>query len=102
MVAMLVRDDDRIETGNVFADGGQALADFAAADARVDQNTRCLGGNENAVAGAAARKDTDFNDGETPWRGSVRGSGVLLTVITKKTFEERIVLRGGYLKSEVP
>ena len=46
MVAMLVRDQNRVETGDIFPDRRQPFGDFAAAQACIDEDSRPIRRNE--------------------------------------------------------
>jgi hypothetical protein len=56
MIAVLVRDQDRGECFRSDTGGGQALESFLAREARIDEQTRALRGNQSGVAGAGRRK----------------------------------------------
>ena len=45
--------------GDVFANGGQAFGDLAAAEAGIDQHARTVRGNKRRITGAAARENAD-------------------------------------------
>ena len=59
MVGVLVRDQDGIEGFAVFADGRQSRVDLLAAEPRVHQDARALGGDEGGVPRAAAGQNTN-------------------------------------------
>ena len=63
MIAMLVRHQNRVQIVNAFADGREALRDFAPAQARVDQDPGSLACDEGRVPRTAARQYADFYDG---------------------------------------
>ena len=62
MIVVLVGDQDGIEHIDVFADGGQAFGNLAAAEAGIDQDAGAAGGNERRITGAAACENTNLND----------------------------------------
>jgi hypothetical protein len=70
VVGVLVGDEDGVETGGVFADGGEAGKGLLAAEAGIDEDAGVLGADKGGVAGAGASEDADFDDKrlpETPW-----------------------------------
>ena len=74
VVGVFVGDEDGVERGGVFADGGEAVEDFAAAKAGVDEQAGAAGGEEGRVAGTGAGKYAELDDAEPP--GSLcRGGG---------------------------
>lgn len=62
---MLVRDQNCVHTGEIFADGRKSLNDFPAAQARVNQQPRSAGPDERRIARAAARQYADLDDKES-------------------------------------
>ena len=62
MIAVFVSDEDGGQAAGIFADRGQTLQDFAAADARVNQHTRPVGPDKHGISGAAAREYADLED----------------------------------------
>ena len=62
MIVVLMGNQDRIERVNVFADGGQAFGNLAAAEASIDQDAGAVCGNERRITGAAACENTNLND----------------------------------------
>jgi hypothetical protein len=66
MIVVLVGDQDGVEGGDVFADGGQTFGDFAAAETGIDQDTGMVRGDEGRVTGAAAGENADFDDTVIP------------------------------------
>lgn len=66
VIAVLVRDQNGIQRADIFADSRQALGDFAAAEPSINEYARPVCRDERGVAGTAARKNANFNDGLTP------------------------------------
>jgi len=64
VIGMFVRDQDGVQSGQIFTYRCQALADFAAAQAGIHQNARAIRGYQHRVAGTAAREDADLDDWE--------------------------------------
>ena len=64
---LLVGDNDRVNIGQIFADGGKALGGLAHAQTGVDEDTGTAGGEERRVAGTAAGQHAKLNDGGLPW-----------------------------------
>ena len=62
VIRVLVRDQDRVHTSEIFADGRKSLNDFPTAQARVNQQPRSTGPDERRVARAAARQYADLDD----------------------------------------
>jgi len=62
MIVVLVGDQDGIESIDVFADGGQAFGNLAAAEAGIDQDAGAVCGNERRITSAAARENANFDD----------------------------------------
>jgi crotonobetainyl-CoA:carnitine CoA-transferase CaiB-like acyl-CoA transferase len=54
MIAMLMRNENRVEIAHILADGRQAMGDLAAAQTGVDKNTRPPGLQECGVTRTAA------------------------------------------------
>ncbi len=74
VVGVFVGDEEGVEGRGVFADGGEAVEDFAAAQAGVDEQAGAAGGEKGRVAGTGAGKYAEFDDAEPP--GSLcRGGG---------------------------
>ena len=61
MVAVLVGDEDAGEIFRGAADGGEALADLAEAEARIDQDAGFVGLHVGAIAGGAAAENGQSN-----------------------------------------
>lgn len=55
VVAVLVRDQNRREIGDVFSNRSEPFADFPAAKTGIDQQPRSPGTNKERIAAAAAR-----------------------------------------------
>jgi hypothetical protein len=66
VIGMFMGHENRIELGRVFADLLQSLADFPAAEARVDQDSRFVRANERRIAGAASGEDANLENRPTP------------------------------------
>ena len=66
VVGVFVGDEDGVEGGGVFADGGEAVEDFAAAQAGVDEQAGAAGGEKGRVAGTAACKYAELDDAGPP------------------------------------
>jgi hypothetical protein len=49
---MFMRDQDSVQTGHIFADSGQALGNFAAAQAGINQDSRTIRSEKCRVARA--------------------------------------------------
>ena len=62
MIVVLMGDQDGIERIDVFADGGQAFGNLAAAEAGIDQDAGTIRGNERRITGAAAGENANFDD----------------------------------------
>jgi hypothetical protein len=60
VIGMFVGNEDGIERRDIFADGSQALGDFAAAEAGIDQNAGAVRRDKNRVARTAAGEDANF------------------------------------------
>lgn len=60
MIAVLVGDEDGVDVLWRFADGGQALNDFAAAEASVNQDARTIRPDKQAVACARGGENADL------------------------------------------
>jgi hypothetical protein len=59
---MFVRDQNRVKAGDIFSNRRQPFRDLAAAQARIDQDTRPLGGDERRIPGAAACEYANLYD----------------------------------------
>jgi hypothetical protein len=71
---MFVGDEDGVEGRGVFADGGEPVEDFAAAQAGVNEQPGAARGEKGCVAGTGAGKYAELDDAEPP--GSLcRGGG---------------------------
>ena len=66
MIRVLVRNQNGIDTSEIFADGRKSLGDFPAAQARVNQQSRFTRPNERRVSRAAARQYANFDDKTVP------------------------------------
>jgi hypothetical protein len=62
MIVVLVGNQDGIKRVDIFADGSQALGNFAAAEAGIDQDASAIRSNESRITGAAARENANLND----------------------------------------
>ncbi len=62
VIAMLVRDQNGVDTSEVFPYDRKSLGDFPPAQARVNQQSRSIRRNERRVSCAAAREYADFDD----------------------------------------
>ena len=65
VIRMLVGDQNRVHTSEIFADGRKSLNDFPTAQARVNQQPRSTGPDERRVPRAAARQYADLDDKES-------------------------------------
>jgi len=61
MIRVLVRDENSGKVLGRAPDGGEALANLAQAEARVDQDAGLLGFHVGAVAGGTAAEDGQAN-----------------------------------------
>jgi hypothetical protein len=62
VIVMLVRDENGVERGDIFPDGGEALRDLAAAEAGIDKNARAIRRDKRRVTGAAAGENANLDD----------------------------------------
>jgi hypothetical protein len=63
VVGMLVRDQNGVDAGGLFADGREAFRQLLEAEAGVYQHARFFRGNQRTVAGTTAREHAEFDDG---------------------------------------
>jgi hypothetical protein len=63
---MLVRDQNRVQTGDIFPNRRQPFGDLAPTQARIDQDARPLGCDERRVPRAAAGEYANLNDEKSP------------------------------------
>jgi hypothetical protein len=66
VVCMLVREKDRVEGLDVFADGSQAFSGFAPAQTGIDQDSCAAAREERRVARTAASQDAELYDNDGP------------------------------------
>ena len=66
VIGVFVGDQDGVDGLERFTDRGEAFAQFAHAEAGVDQNARIFGGQEGGVAGTAAGQHAEFYDCPSP------------------------------------
>ena len=62
MIVVLMGDQDGIERIDVFADGGKAFGNLAAAKAGIYQDAGAVCSNERRITGAAACENANFDD----------------------------------------
>lgn len=62
VVAMFMRDQNCVEICDIFADRGQPLADFTAAESGVNQNPGTIRRNEGRITRTAGRENANLND----------------------------------------
>ena len=62
MIRVLVRNQNRVDTGEIFANRRKSLDDFPTAQARVNQQPSFTGPDERRVSRAAARQYTNLDD----------------------------------------
>ncbi len=90
VVGVFVGDEDGVEGGGVFADGGEAVEDFAAAEARVNEQAGAAGGEKGRVAGTAACKYAELDDAGPPGSlcrargGEVKGGGPFVFLLSRR------------------
>jgi hypothetical protein len=65
MIGVLVGDENRVEGLGSDAGGIEALEGLPAGEARVNEKTGPLAGDQGAVAGARGRENRDGDDGVT-------------------------------------
>lgn len=62
VIAMLVRDQNGVQTGYIFANRGQPLGNFSAAQTGIDQNSSTLRCDKRRIASARGRENADLDD----------------------------------------
>jgi hypothetical protein len=65
VIRMLVGDQNRVHTSEIFTDSRKSLNDFPTAQARVNQQPCSTGPDERRIARAAARQYADLDDEES-------------------------------------
>ena len=70
MIAVLVRDQNRSQLLDLFANRGQALRHFPPAQPDIHKHARTVRRKEHRISGTAAGEYANFDDGLTPALGS--------------------------------
>ena len=66
VVAVLVRDEDRVNPADIFADERQPPPEFPQAQPGIQQNTRVFGSQQSGVSGTPAGQHAELNDLSAP------------------------------------
>jgi hypothetical protein len=63
MIAVLMRDQDGVETIEAFANSSQTLGNLSPAESGIDEYARPIRRDKGRISGTAAGENTNFDDG---------------------------------------
>jgi hypothetical protein len=93
VIAVLVCDQNGVNTSEVFPYGRKPLSGFSPAQARVNQQSRSIGRNERRVPCAAAREYADFDDKDSTAFPLSRPSFLSVIAEFRNNFLKIVLLR---------